>query len=67
MRQHQNWLRWGGVGLIGFVTLMAFEIFGEDSPPIGVELLGDALETALLVGCAVGIGVIATRMGKARN
>lgn len=67
MRRDRPWLFWGGIGLLGFAVMMGFEIYGEDSPPVGMELLGDALETALLVGCAIGIGVIASRMGRARS
>lgn len=67
VRQDRLWLRWAGFGLFGFAALMAIELFSEDSPPEALDLLGDAVETALLVACAVGIAVLASRGGRSQG
>ena len=50
------------VGIGAFVLLLALEVGTENEPIRALDLLGDALQIAVLVGTAVASALLATRM-----
>jgi DNA-binding NarL/FixJ family response regulator len=60
-------VRLGLLGLGAFVLLMTTEILTEDDPIELVDLLADALQTALLVACATGVSLLTGRFQRERE
>ena len=52
----------GAVGGLAFLLLLGLEIATDDEPLRGLDLLGDALQIAILVATAVAAGVLASRL-----
>jgi len=60
-------LLWGAIGLVAFVLLTGLEILTEDDPVGLADLLGDALQTALIVVSAMGVTLLAGRFQAERE
>lgn len=57
----------GAVGGLAFLLLLGLEIATDDEPMGGLDLLGDALQIAILVATAVAAGVLASRLETQRE
>ncbi len=60
-------LRWGLLGVGAFVLLMSVEVLTEDEDLDWPDLLGDALQTALIVASAVGVTMLTGRFAAERE
>ena len=60
-------LRLLALGVGAFVLLMGLEVATEDDAIEWGDLLGDALQTALIVASAVGVSLLASRFQRERD
>lgn len=60
-------IRWGLVGVGAFLLLMGVEVATEDEAIGWADFAGDAVSTALLVGCATGVSMLAGRFQGERD
>jgi hypothetical protein len=51
-----------GVGILAFAGMLAVEVLTDDEPVRALDLLGDALQMALLVVASVATALLAVRM-----
>jgi DNA-binding CsgD family transcriptional regulator len=51
-----------GVGILAFALMLGVEVLTDDEPVRALDLLGDALQMALLVVTSVATALLATRM-----
>jgi DNA-binding CsgD family transcriptional regulator len=61
-RESRTRLVLASIGLAAFVLMLGVEVATEEGPVPTLDLLGDALQTALLVATAVACALLATRM-----
>jgi hypothetical protein len=55
-------LAFAAIGATAFVLIFGLEVMTEDEPLQLLDVLGDALQIALLVATAVAAGVLASRV-----
>jgi len=67
MRESAIRLRWALLAIGAFVLLMALEVLTEEDPMGWGDLLGDALQTALIVASATGVSLLAGRFQSERE
>ena len=60
-------VRWALLGVIAFALLIGLEVLTEDEPIAWPDLLGDALQTALIVATAVGVSMLTGRFQDERE
>lgn len=60
-------LRWAALGIAAFALLIGLEVMTEDEPMEWPDLLGDALQTALIVASAVGVSMLTGRFQDERE
>jgi DNA-binding CsgD family transcriptional regulator len=61
-RESRTRLLLASIGLVAFILMLGVEVATEDGRIRPLDLLGDALQTALLVATAVACALLATRM-----
>jgi DNA-binding CsgD family transcriptional regulator len=61
-RESRTRLLLAAIGLAAFILMLGVEVATEDGRIRPLDLLGDALQTALLVATAVACALLATRM-----
>ena len=57
-------IRWllAAIGLVAFLAMLAIEVVTDDEPIASLDLLGDALQMALVVATAVACALLAMRV-----
>lgn len=60
-------LRWLALAVGAFLLLMGLEVLTEEDEIAPVDLLGDALQTALIVAAATGVALVAGRFQAERE
>src|SRR5262245_11791612 len=67
LRERSVRLRYAALAAAAFVLMMALEVWTEEDPFSLGDFLVDALSTALLVACAVGVSLLAGRVQHDRD
>jgi DNA-binding CsgD family transcriptional regulator len=64
LQTRESRIRWalGSIGLVTFLLMLGVEVATDDEPVKTWDLLGDALQMALVVGTAVACALLAFRM-----
>lgn len=60
-------IRWAALALGAFLLLMVVEVVTEEDELVWFDLLGDALQTALVVASATGVTLLASRFQAQRE